>query len=291
MEIDFKKYDEISKIEETLEKLIKFANISDYNLCILNNENQILLILTIITILYKQHILNEHIIEQIKTTNLKNILKITKENYKIEDIIEILDTALEEKDIIKAQFILNKLGKFINAQLKKYYSSKSKNYIFENMPLELVNQQKLIMELVELNPFAINQCMNYKPLSETEIIIYTIIEYYLLLGEEDYKQIKQLIIKNNNQKNIKNIILLILSNVYQEILDDKNETNLEIKTIIENEQLKNNQIVAHFIKNDEFSNKYLEYFIMYNIGIKKGRLEELSRKPSYEYVKKRGCLY
>lgn len=288
MEIDFKKYDEISRIEKVLGTLLKHINLSEYQLSILNNENQILLILTIITILYKEHTYNEYLIEQLDDEHQHIIKTTTHYNYFIEDIIEELEYCIDFKELEKANQIINSNGIAIQQILGCYYERKKTNYIFSRIPIELIIKNQQVFELIELNPFAANQCIDYQPITQEEKIICNIIQYYEICGEKDYISIKRLIIKNYQNKQLKKVILFILNNVYQELLEDKTETDIgEIKHIIETETIDSDAIVQLFILNDNFSSKYIEYFLLYNIGIKQGRLEELKTKESYQYVKKR----
>ena len=286
MTVDFKKYDQITEIENALENLLKYTQLSDYNLAILNHENQILLLLTIQSILYKEHTKNEYLIEQFKKIKTHTAEFITYCNYNIEELMEKLDDCIFEKNMEKANIIITSYGKIIGQILLSYYNQKQKNYIKERMITDLLIETKQVVELIEFNPFIVNQLFQHKPLTQEEKFIYDITEYHEYSVPENFVEIKKLI-KDNHKKDLAQIIIFILNNVYQEIMDDKTETDkLEIKSIMENKQIKNEDIIKFFIENNNFSSKYIEYFLMYNSTIKQGRLEELKHKQSYIYTRK-----
>lgn len=287
MKIDFDKYDQITDMEKQLEKLIKITKLSEYETYPLNSDNKLIFALTILTILYKEKIYNIHLIKKLKKTNPITIKKLEHYAIGIQQIFLDLKECLQEYDLYESLETIKDYGDEIQIILTKYF--KRKNYILEKMPIEIITQEKNLKELLKMNPFIINQCIKHKNLTKEEKIIADILEYYnTLVTSDDYiNNIKSIIMKNNDEKNIKKIIMFIISDIYQEIKEDMQEENKTIQGLIEDETIQNEEIINLFINNNKFSKECLEYFLIYNMNIKKGRLEELKNKPSYNYIKRR----
>lgn len=236
--------------------------------------------------------------------NLVTLICMTKEYnfyYHIED--EELDNLYENikhvnsKNVTAIQPVIQKNISVINKILKKYYSPR--NYIYPKYCNELIVQNEKGKNILLTNPFFINNHMEYfsdNRITENEKIINDIIEYYFsaqkIIGNEEnnydvLKLTKNIIIKNIKPEELENYILFIISNVYQEVMENiTDEIYNQIKHIVENENINNNDIINYFLTNDGFSNIMLNKFLSYNMKIEQGRLEQLKTKSSFQYSRK-----
>jgi len=289
VKIDFQEYDEISKMETLIDMIINNFKLSEAYITLKTKEQQIHYILTIISILYKQkcyeEYLGEHVNGIIQDENIDTIY----------EIIDELKEDIEEKNIFSAIKKIKKYGFFIQTFLEPYFIKKKTNYITEKHSIEIVLSQNNQKELLKYNPLAINQILNYmkNPLTEEEKMIHEIIEFFVESQQvyedetEIYKYIKELMKKNYNEKKQEEIISFIISNTYQEIIENPvDESKNVIKPIIENEKINKEHIIEHFKNNDTFSNMILKTFLKYNLEIQEGRLEELKNKQSKKYAKR-----
>lgn len=298
MIIDLEQYDELSEMENILkyylDELWEETNLSETKLVFTERKYNTLYILTIITILYKEQQINKYIEQKTKDTAYYTDFRII--NNQIDYIIEILLYALNEKDLIYATDIIIQYGIIIEETIKKFYSRKEKNYIQKEQAMRLIVEQKKEKQLMQLNPFAINQILQYKfiPMSTEEKIICDILEFYRIAALNITNQgkaliyVKQLLEKNYEPKQLEHAIIFIIGNVYQEAAERKiNELFNELRPIIENQKITNNQIKEYFLSNNNFSNKILAAFILLTAQIEYGRLEQLEKAGSYQYIKNR----
>lgn len=287
IKIDFDEYDQITRMERIIYGITKTLDISKTYITLTTYEHQILYSLTIMSILYKEKCYEEYL-----GTNINGTLDIGS----IDLINEIIDTIYENLDNFpKTIAIIKNNGFVIQTFLERYYNRKEKNYISEKYPIEIIKNQSKQKELLKYNPFAINQILQYEqnPLTKEEKYIQEICEF-LVESEQIYNNreqildyIKELMEKNYKKEELDEIILFIISNIYQEMKENLNDEDRNIIIpIIENEKISPNEIVEHFKTNNIFSNMVLKNFIDYNENIKEGRLEELEKKQSYTYAKR-----
>ena len=303
MKIDVTKLDYITPIEKEIKKIVNEnpQNIINIELKDKNPQEMTLYILTILSILYKQKHYMIYEAEKTKKIDFKLTSKLLNYVDLLKEIIEEINKALKENNIPKAlNEIINKRP-FITDMLEKYFSIKETNYILEKMEIEQsVKTQK---QHIKLNPFIINQYINYdlNQLTDEEKIIADILEFnrisIIILEEKETKDIndffkqkmkliKKQILKNYNENEIKEVILFMISNVYQELLENsKDKAYIKIMPIIENEELTKEKLIKLFEKSESFSGNIIGKFIDYNLEIKKGRLEELKEKESYQFIK------
>lgn len=188
--------------------------------------------------------------------------------------------------------------------LEMYFERKNTNYIQNKMSQEVIKDKQ--KSLLKINPFAINQCIDYSAneLTEEEKIINDIIEFNRIavlkldeevetLEEKEYQRkklnlVKKQMIKNYSKYKLSKVILFMISNLYQEIMENPIDiTYNTIKATVENEQVKNDDLVKYFISSDNFSGIIIGKFIDYNIKIQENRLQELETKETKTYAKKR----
>lgn len=232
--------------------------------------------------------------------NIKTIICMAKEyNLHYHIIDEELDTIYEIiknincKDISSACMIIAQNIIVINRILKNYYFPR--NYIYPRYYNELLISEtgkKILLE----NPFFINNHMEYfcfNRITKEEQIINTIIEYYFSAKKETKHENETLIAtkkvmqKNLKPKELENYILFIISNTYQEVMENNADIEyIQIKHIVENKNNSKYDLIKCFLENDYFSNVLLARFIKYNMNIEKTRLNDLKTKPSFQYSKR-----
>lgn len=296
--IDLAYYDRLSGMEERLKKILEnnFAcySFSTSEIYFPKYENQIIYFLTILTILYKEQQIDEYIEET--TIDTAYHIDTSEEIEEIQFVINKLLYAVQEKNIELSTKIIMEHGILIDELIKQFYMRKEQNYILEKEAMYLIVENKKIKELLSMNPFAINQYLQYKssPMTQSEKIICDILEYSRISKfnnitnqEVALKCIKQLLIKNYEKQELEKAIIFIIGNVYQETEETANVLYNELRHIIENPKITNKQIQDYFMSNDVFSNKVLNAFIIYASKIKFERLQSLAEKPSYQYIKNR----
>lgn len=289
MRLDFQKYDEISRMEYIIESIINRYDLSKILISLDKEESQRKMILTLISILYKQkcyhEYVKEHIIDDDETDNIE----------KIYEIIDILEKDLEEKNIITATRRINENGIIIQIFLGMYFSKKNMNYIKNKHYMQLVIDQDNQKELLSYNPYTINQILEYmqKPLTKEETIIADLIGYNIESEQTFIKKneiltfVKEIMKQNYKGTKLDDAIAFVLSNVYQEVMDNYNDENRKlIKDMVENATLKKQEIIDHFKTNDSFSNMILNKFFLYNNKIEEGHLKELETRETKKYAKK-----
>lgn len=289
VKLDFEEYDEISKMELIIESIIRNFRLEQVLISLANDEKQKIMILTILSILCKQKYYQEYLKKHVIQYQQDGVIQV------IEEVINKLKESLETNDIKEATYKLKEHGEFIQINLDMYFQKKHANYITEKHSMKLVIDQNKQKELLETNPYTINQLLKYlqKPLTQEETIIEEMIEFQqesfqtYKIETKILKYIKALMKKNYNEEQLNNTIAFILSNVYQEVLEDYNDQNRRlIKNIVENEDLNKTELIEHFKNNDMFSNMILKKFLIYNDKIEEGRLEELQHKESKKYAKR-----
>lgn len=289
VKIDYEEYDIISTMEDVIKSIISSIGLQKAYISMRTYEQQVTYILTIISILYKEKCYEEYL--------GKNV------NGKIDDIAvnliyEVIDTLreqLENDELLKATRYIKENGYIIETFLQRYFEKKSTNYITKKHALEIVKSQNNQHELLEYNPFTINQLLTYenKPLTKEEIMIQEITEFLVeseqTLDEkrEIFANTKELMKKNYDEKKLNEVISFIISNSYQELMEHLDDENRNIIIpIIENPNVNPKDIIDHFKEKDSFSNMFIQIFVKYNLTIKEGRLKELEEKPSKKYAKK-----
>lgn len=287
MNIDFSKFDDVTRMEEQLSKLIKIVNLSEYDVYPLSSYNKIVFSMTILSILHKELYHNEYIIDNVFDLNSKR--KFQCYGGVISDIISDIDDFFDYYDLDGILNVIQKYGNEIQNILSNYFRRISTNYILQSMPLDVIFSRKKVSSFLKDNPLSINQCLRHSSLNSEELLIADILEYFdvVLSDYDDVNLIKQYLLNKFSGNKLRSVILFIICNVYQEIVDDKSESDSYIKRLFEDERLKIDDIVELFINNDLFSSECLEYFLIYNIGIYRGRLEELKRMPSHQYINRR----
>lgn len=285
--IKIDKRDEISWMENIIEKLINEFDITKQRIMMTTKEQHITYVLTLISILYKEKCFEEYIGE--KTGDIDEVS------------LDLLDEIIYElkmylnKDIKRTVNTIYNYRELIEAYLQSYFYRKNANYISEKYDVEIIRQQNKEKEYIQINPLSLNQLLYYKenPLTQQEKIIAQINNYNVeaeQICEDRLKQlsyIKKLLERNNSEKELEKIILFIIGNTYQEIEQDPtNEKRNDIMYAVENEKIEPSDFVSYFKENKKFSNTFLENFINYNQNIEEGRLRELKTKESYKKIKR-----
>lgn len=289
MEIDFKEYDEISKMEKIIEGIIDSFDIKNACIILTTPEQQLIYILTMISILYKERCYEEYLSENVN--GMLDDISIEL----IDEIIGQLEQQISENKIMDTTYTIKKYGQLIEGYLQRYFFKKNTNYISNKHSMEIIKSKNKQKEILKHNPLIINQLLQYeqKPLSKEEIIIQEITEFLVEAQqlyeneEEIINNIKDLMKRNYKKDRLNEAIMFIISNVYQEIIEHPEDENINIiVSIVENTNIKPEQIIEHFKKSKAFSNMLLQTFIKYNLNIEEKRLEELENKPSKEYAKR-----
>lgn len=289
MRLDFQKYDEISRMEMIIEAIINHNRLDKLLISLGTEDNQKRMILTMISMLYKQKCHHEyvknHIIDDDEISNIKIIY----------EIIDILNEELKKEKILSATRKVNENGNIIQIFLEKYFEQKNINYITNKHFMKLVIEQGNQKELLSYNPYAINQLLEYiqNPLTKEEIIIADLLEYNseaentFNRQEKILTSVKELMKQNYKGEQLDDAIAFILSDVYQEIIENYYDSNRNlIKSIIENKEVEKTEIIEHFKENDAFSIMILNKFFLFNKKLYEGRLKELEQKESKKYAKR-----
>lgn len=303
MEFDVKKLDLITPIENEIQKIISEnpQNIINLKLTEKTPEEMTLYLLTITSILYKHKHYIIYEIEKTKKINQKLTCELLACVDFLDKLIKELQGSIREKKISKALFTIISNKPFVSDILEMYFNIKETNYILEKMEIEQSTQTQ--KKHFEINPFIINQYIDYflNKLTEEEKIIADILEFnrisIITLEEKETKDlndffkqkialIKKQILKNYNENEIKEVILFMISNAYQELSENqKDKVYTKIKSIIENEEMTTEKLIKLFKQSESFSGIIIGKFIDYNLRIKKGRLEELKGKETYQFIK------
>ena len=289
VKLDFKKYDVTSTMEQIIESTIRHFRLNSIVITLKTEEKQKQLILTIISILYKLKCYQEYLKENIAEFEQDENIKILYE------IIDKFSKNIEDNDIKQATILLKTMGSYIQVFLEMYFERKNANYIAEKSYIKYVIDQKNQKEYLEYNPYVINQLLQYiqNPLTPEETIISEIIEYEVETEqlynrqEKVLRHIKKLMKTHNDEETYSDKIAFIISNVYQEVIEDYNDENRSIiKGIIENEEMDRNAVIEQFKTSDTFSNMILKTFLLHNREIEEGHLEELKTKESKQFAKR-----
>lgn len=262
---------------------------------IIDYEIQMHYYLTLITILYKQKQLNKSI--EYKTKDTRIFVNHQRENENIDIINTQLQACIENKDIINATRTIMINIRIINEILYNYFKNKNKNYIMEKEPLHIIEQTGKIKEILKINPYVINQYIQYlkKPTTKYENIICDLLQIKNIV---DNKKIinqgktliyfKQILPHLYTEDELEEIIIFIMTHTYQEsIYRNNKEIFQELNYIIEDERIKSKYLKEYFESDDRFSNIVLSTFFKYTTNIEPTRLKELEQQPSYKYVKQR----
>ena len=293
MGLDFKGYDVVGIKEEQIQQMIYRPSKANTNIPQLAKhivqKKDMMCVLTLLSIFFK---------EKSRAIFVQEKLELSKEDEQdtidiAEELICTFILPIAGNDIDKIQELMKKYMELIDIILFQYYSLKNTNYIFKQMPIEIIKKQTKQKELLSLNPFMINQLMNneQKPLTEEEKIIYELIEY-LIEAEQYYDNdkkidyVKKLLEMNTPQDELEDKIRFIISNTYQEAKEHpSHEDSDDIIRSIE-KTLITEDIVSYFKKNRDISNMFIRNFLEYNLRINEGRLNELENKPSIEFAKR-----
>lgn len=294
MILDFKKNDIVSKKEEQIRQIINRPGILNTDLNkiarYIEKTEDIYCVMTLMSIFFKER-------SRAMFFKEKFYLSEQDEQFTIdiaEELIAAMLLKLYNNDYTKIKRMILENADMIDTLIIRYYSAKNTNYIFNQMPLELIKKQSQQKDALYINPFMINQIMNNEqtPLTKEEQIIYELLEYLIeaeqyFSGFEKMGYIRKLLNDNNSNKDIENKIRFIISNTYQEAKEhpqDEDSSNIIIP--IENPNISSEQVTNYFKINKEYSNMILKKFFEYNINIYEGRLKELEEKPSSKYAKK-----
>lgn len=294
------------KLEEVLfERNPKNAEVLKINKYIDNKD--IFMMHTIMSTLFK-----------IRSKKLYMIGKIPDKNDEFEDkiweteiIIKKLYKALKEKKYDKIKDFLNESEKnnflafliegknenrkVLSDLLYDYYYDKNTNYIGEKFFLENIIKQKNIKEVLSLNPYMINQILDYqqKPLTKEELIIQEIMDYLkdaewkYLESDKIIKHVINLFEFNNKKINIRERkILFIISNVFQESKEKNDKFYGKMMYVLENTKYDAETIINCLSQDKKTLIEIMKKFTEYNRQIEEGRLEELEKKASYKTAQK-----
>lgn len=295
MKIELNALDNISKMENKIESLISKHDLSKTKISFENYDEQVIYILTILTILYKERLYNISLQEKTKNTEL--FLDYSTTNNTIYGFISVLYACLKEKDIELASELIKQNGEEIKIFLQRYYARKNQNYILKKEPMNLIIEHKKQEELFQINPYIINKYLlyNQNPMTKKEKIFCDIIEYRCIASLNEIKGqgevlncIKELMKHNYDDQTLERAILFIVGTVYQEVLEQEiSEISFELRRLIENPKIENKQIIDYFKLNNNFSKRVLTLLLMTIINIGEGKIRELENRKSYTLVKRR----
>lgn len=286
--ISFDEYDNVSSMERTIEILTKSECFRNSYIVYTEREEQIIFIITIISILYKHKCYQEYLE---KITEAKNDVEIEI----LDNMIEELHKCVKEDNYIEASKIIKNNEIVIQEFLTQYYTKKDTNYITNKHTIEVVIKEKKQKEILKYNPLIINQLLKAKqtPLTEEEQIIEDILEFIVESEQicftriEISNNIKKLMEKKYKEKELDNVISFIISIIYQEIKENPiSEISNMIIAIVENEKISKEEILKRFKEDEKFSNIILKTFQEYNFEIEEGKLRNLEQQPSKEYAKR-----
>ena len=293
MELDFKKMDLVSQKEDQIEKIIYMTkagatDIKGLAQHIYYNKDSIM-IQTLMSMLFKIRSKSLYMIDKVKKSEEYEQTSI----FMSEEVIGSLYKRNKKNtyDDIKKRILKN--GYIIKDLLLKYYAEKNTNYIENKFFIETILKQKSQKEILSLNPFMINQLLEYQqtPLRQEEQTIVELIDYYIEAQQyydtpEDIEYVIYLLI-NNNKAELEKKLLFIISNMYQESKEHKDyEAYSKIARILENPACKPINMIDYVKNNKQAITEIIQKFIEYNFYIPEGRLQELETKPTAQYAKK-----
>ena len=305
MNIDLDKLDYITEQEKKLEKII-YTNREILKIEIKENLKQelTLYILAILSILYKEKHYTIYQMEKAKKMDQTTLIELSNIVNALNKLINELDKTIKENNLLSSIILISLNKEFITEALEMYFATKNTNYILEKMLMEKIEKRK--KSHLNINPFIINQYLKYdlNKITEEEQIIADILEYDRLaqmkldtvltniesaeFTKQRIKLVKKQILKNYDETKLNKVILFIINDTYQEIIEQKEDKIYsKIKSIVENKQLTNENLIRLFKQSESFSNIIIGKFIDYNFEIKEGRLDELKEKESYQYIKNR----
>lgn len=292
MELDFKKCDIVDSKEDEIEKIVYLQNPKNANIVgvaqQIGNNKDIVMFSTLMSILFKAR-------SKLKYMQGKSDVSYEENHISIlmtEEIMWNLYKKQKNPKQIK-EFILEN-GCIIEELLLKYYSEKNINYVTNRFFIDTVINQSTPSEILKLNPYMINQLLDYQqnPLTYEEKIIEEMLDYYSEAQElyESPIDINYTIglLKNNNELfESKKKLLYIVSNVYQQSGERKDKTYYyKLSQILEMTQYKPQNIIRYLNNNTKIRDEIVGKFIDYNIYIEEDTLEKLEQKPSAVYAKK-----
>ena len=303
MGLYFKEYDIVGRNEDKLEEVLFEKNHQNAELSKLNkyiDNKDTIMLSTIMSALYKLRSKKLYMINKIpgKYEEEEDII------WETEIIIRNLYKALKGKrydkikDLIKSNnnnffsFLIegkSENRRILNNLLYNYYYDKNINYIGEKFYMENIFKQNSVKEVLALNPYMINQVLDYEqhPLTKEELIIQEIMDY-LKVAEWKYidsneitKYIIELFKYNNKKTNTKEKkLLFIVSNVFQESKERNDRFYGKIMYILENTKYDPETIINYLSRDEKTLIEIMKKFIDYNREIEKGRFEELQKKSS-----------
>lgn len=310
MGLNFKENDIVERKEDILEDTLflnnrKHAEVRGI-LKYINNKDRLMLH-TVMSILYKlrskriymkgkmperiktdEYVIKEteriisRFYEDLKNNNYKHLKLFIEEPNKKDFIACLLGDQSKNRDIL-------------SDLLYKYYYERNTNYIEDKFYLETILNQNKAKEILALNPYMINQLMDYEqnPLTQEEKIIQEVMDYlneaewnYLLSDEIIGYVIKTLEKNNKNNNIISNKLLFIISNVYQESKERNDDFYGKLMYILENTKFDPETIINYINNDKKILIEIMKKFTEYNREIEEGRLEVLNNKPSAELAQK-----
>lgn len=290
MDIDFRNFDCITPIEDKLEE---FYNTGLYNFDG-SNEDKVIYILTLLSILYKEKTYSNYLARQIKSFSSGLTRDLLDEVDALDLVISEISSGLYHKDINKCIVLIYAYRDFIYENLDVYFKRKKENYIFQKIIFDVIKEQSKVKSLVQLNPFVINQVLQYEqcPLSRDERLIADVLEYYYFCLYKYprnviklFKAVKKLMFINIDSHRLYDSVLFMFCDVYQELLE--HDMDNKFKNVLEDKNISTTKLFKMFKDNDSFSSSIISHFVKYNIGIEEGRLDYLKSLPSYQYVYKK----
>lgn len=291
MELDFKTYDIVKAKEDEIERIIskksKTTNIPELAQRIKDNKD-IVMVRTLMSILFKA---------RSKSIWMKNKVPKSSEYeqdtiFMTEELMKIIYLTLNRRGIKGIEKLLLENASVTNDILLKYFSDKNTNYISEKFFIETILDHRNSKEILTLNPFIINELLNYqkKPLTYEENIIREMVDYYIEAQQyydspKDIEYVKKLFKKNTSHiKQKEDELMFMISDVYQEAQDRQDyEFYRTISKIVE---ANNFDIINYLYQNKLLVSQIIKKFVEYNINIEEGRLEELDKKPSSAYARR-----
>jgi len=309
MGLNFKEYDIVGRNEDKLEEVLFEKNHQNAELSKLNkyiDNKDTIMLSTIMSSLYKLRSKKLYMINKIPGKYEEDEDTI----WEAEIIIRNIYKALKEKrydkikDLIKSNnnsffsFLIegkSENRRILNNLLYNYYYDKNINYIGEKFYMENIFKQNSVKEVLALNPYMINQILDYEqhPLTKEELIIQEIMDYLkdaewkYIDSNEITKYIIELFKYNNKKTNTKEKkLLFIVSNVFQESKERNDRFYGKIMYILENTKYDPETIINYLSRDEKTLIEIMKKFIDYNREIEKGRFEELQEKSSAKIAEK-----
>lgn len=309
MGLNFKEYDIVGRNEDKLEEVLFEKNHQNAELSKLNkyiDNKDTIMLSTIMSSLYKLRSKKLYMINKIPGKYEEDEDTI----WEAEIIIRNIYKALKEKrydkikDLIKSNnnsffsFLIegkSENRRILNNLLYNYYYDKNINYIGEKFYMENIFKQNSVKEVLALNPYMINQILDYEqhPLTKEELIIQEIMDYLkdaewkYIDSNEITKYIIELFKYNNKKTNTKEKkLLFIVSNVFQESKERNDRFYGKIMYILENTKYDPETIINYLSRDEKTLIEIMKKFIDYNREIEKGRFEELQKKSSAKIAEK-----